>query len=57
MLRIEYLEGQEDLVSRLMIGIAGVIMWSRSGKSILTKYPWPSKYPNILGDLDFQVEC
>ena len=38
-----YLEGQRDIVSRLIIGISGVTIWVIGGINLLTKYPWPSK--------------
>ena len=37
------LEGQGDLVSRLIIGISGVTVWLIGFISILGKFPWTPK--------------
>ena len=34
-----YLEGHEDLVSRLIMGIIGVVIWAIGVISLLTKSP------------------
>ena len=36
---MSYLEGHEDLVSRLMVGIIGVIIWLIGVIDLLTKSP------------------
>ena len=42
-LRCCYLKGQGGLVSRLIMGIIGITMWSIRVINILTKSPLPSK--------------
>ena len=39
-----YLEGHGDLVSGLILGIIGVIIWLTGVINLLTKSPRPSKY-------------
>ena len=41
-----YLEGQEDVVSRLIMGVIGVIIWLIGGIKLLTKSPDPSSSPS-----------
>ena len=39
-----YLEGQGDLVTRLIVGIIGVAKWVIGVVNLLPKSPCPSKY-------------
>ena len=39
-----YLEGHGDLVSRVVIGVTGVIIWLMGVINLLSKSPCPSKY-------------